>query len=415
MNILIVEDSATLRAAIKKLVQDLGHRAVLANSGEEALQCIGVVDFDLVIMDVEMPGLNGFETTTLMREALGHRWLPIIYASSHSSDEMVLAGIEAGGDGYLLKPIRPALLKATLLAMQRITEMQLQLTRLNSELSLLSEYDGLTQLFNRRAFGERGEQALIGSRRHTRGCALIMLDVDFFKQYNDCYGHSAGDHCLQQIADSIKAAIKRESDLVARYGGEEFVVLLPDTDRAGALLVAERIQQCIKAAAIPHRKSSVAPLITASLGVALSTASSTLEQLQQTADKNLYRAKEAGRNRVMIDGDSGHRTLLIAGGSDNQLTRLTHILQPLANIITTNNPQECLAMAKDIRPDLILLDRDCSQLQAEQTADLLRQHMRTAKIPLLFLGSEQGDGSTVDILLPPDPARLRSRVQQLID
>lgn len=411
MNILIVEDSATLRAAIKKLVVELGHQAVLANSGEEALQCVGVVDFDLVIMDVEMPGLNGFETATLMREALSPRWLPIIYATSHSGDDIILAGIEAGGDDFLLKPIRPTLLKAKLIAMQRITEMQLQLTRMNSELSLLSEYDGLTELLNRRAFSERANQAITGSRRQARGCALIMLDIDFFKQYNDCYGHSAGDNCLQQIASRLKSAIKRESDLLARYGGEEFVVLLPDTDRDGARLVANRIQQAIADSAISHRDSRVSSQVTASLGIALSSPNSTLDQLQRSADKNLYRAKAAGRNRVEIDEERGHRTLLIASGNDSELSYLTRALQPLANILTTDNHLECVAMAKDIRPDLILLDSDCAALAAEKTAVILRQHMRTAKTPLLFMGRTD----RADIALPLEAEQLREKVQEIID
>ena len=382
MNILIVEDSATLRAHMKKLVNELGHHPLFANSGVEALQTLGSTNFDLVIMDVEMPGLDGFETTGLMREALGDRWVPIIFSTSHDSDDRVLAGIEAGGDDFLVKPISRNLLKAKLTAMQRLTEMHQQLRRLNNELSTLSQYDGLTKILNRRAFMEKAEQALRDSQRFGKRYAMLMMDVDYFKQYNDHYGHVQGDECLYTIAQLLKSSLSRESDLVGRYGGEEFVVFLPDTDENGAQLVAERLLKAIDDRNIPHKRSTVADHVTLSIGIAAPSERSTLEALLTHADKHLYEAKGAGRHRVRGDNAS-HKTLLIVDDSEENLATLTRHLQPLGIIITAESSDECLELAKEIKPDLIVVGNISGQrTDLEQE---LANHVRTARIAVCYI------------------------------
>ena len=391
MNILIVEDSATLRLGMKKLIEEIGYSPIFAESGEEALQFVGVKTFDLVIMDVEMPGLNGFETTSLMREALGDRWVPIIFATSHTSDESVLQGIEAGGDDYLIKPISKQLLKAKIKAMHRIAEMQQQLHRLNSELAELSERDGLTQLLNRRTFTEKASQSLSEARRHAKSSALLMLDVDFFKYYNDSYGHVSGDDCLQRVAKCFQAVAQRGSDLVGRYGGEEFIILLPETDAEGAILVADRIQQALRDEAIEHRSSTVSEHVTLSIGIGIASPGNdnSLDTVILAADKNLYRAKEQGRNQVVASAPSNHKTILIADSDQQNLATLTTILQPLGNIITAENKLECVELAKDIKPDIILLDSDRELVAAEEVDTILKQHVRTARTPVLFFSRDQ--------------------------
>lgn len=391
MKILVVEDSATLRASMKRMVEELGHTPLFAQSGVEALQVIGSTDFDLVIMDVEMPGLDGFETTSLMREALGERWIPIIYSTSHDSDDKVMAGIEAGGDDYLVKPISKNLLNAKLTSMQRIAEMHQQMAKLNDELAALSQYDGLTRLLNRRAFVEKAEQCLNDVRRFSKNCAMLMMDVDFFKQYNDHYGHLQGDECLKRIAQVLQESVSRNSDLVGRYGGEEFVVLLPDTEFAGARLVAERIIAGIDACNIPHEHSTVASHVTLSIGIDLVGPGNrcSLDALFAAADKNLYLAKENGRHQVYTRSQS-HKTLLIADENEQTLTNLTTLLQPLGNIITTESGTECLDLAKEINPDVIIVGRGINtQLEsAKDLQQLLANHVRTARIPLYFIDNE---------------------------
>lgn len=394
MKILIVEDSATLRASTKRLVSDLGHTPLFAQSGEEALQMLGNTDFDLVIMDVEMPGLDGFETTSLMREALGDRWIPIIYSTGHDSDAKVLAGIEAGGDDYLIKPISKNLLKAKLTSMQRIAAMHQQLTKLNIELAELSQFDGLTLLLNRRAFVEKAEQCLHDVRRFTKPCAVLMMDVDFFKQYNDHYGHLSGDECLKAIAQALNHSINRGSDLVGRYGGEEFIILLPDTDIDGAIIVAERILKNIDELAIPHQLSTVADHVTMSIGVEAVSADNmcSLDVLLAGADKNLYLAKERGRHQVCSRNVS-HKTLLILDKSEEQLAALTTLLQPLGIIITTDTTDECLELAKDISPNIIIVGAtmEKANTHAGNFNEVLASHVRTSRIPLFYLENEELD------------------------
>lgn len=401
MKILIVEDSATLRASMKKLVEELGHTPLFARSGVEVLQVLGSTDFDIVIMDVEMPGLDGFETTSLMREALGDRWVPIIYATSHDSDDKVLAGIEAGGDDYLVKPISKNLLNAKLTSMQRITEMHKQMARLNSELAALSQYDGLTRLLNRRAFVEKAEQCLHDVRRFSKNCAMLMMDVDFFKQYNDHYGHVQGDECLKQVAQVLKESVSRNSDLVGRYGGEEFVVLLPDTEYAGAEMVAKRILDNLDACRIPHKLSTVAEHVTLSIGIDLVGPGNrcSLDALFAAADKQLYLAKQHGRHRIHGRSQS-HKTLLIADEQEAALSALTTLLQPLGNIITTDNGGECLDLAKEINPDVIVIGKQVAQF-TEDDKDLqehLASHVRTARIPLYII-DEDSTGHLVEQLI----------------
>lgn len=389
MKVLIVEDSATLRHAMKKLIKNIGHIPLFANSGEEALQMVGTIDFDLVIMDIEMPGLDGFETTSLMREALEGRWVPIIFVTGHTSDESVLAGIEAGGDDYLVKPISKGLLEAKIKAMHRIAKMQHQLTRLNEKLIALSQYDDLTQLLNRNAFSKRANQSLLESRRHTKSCALMMLDVDFFKQYNDCYGHISGDECLQRVAKAIKQGALRNSDIVGRYGGEEFIVMLPQTDQKGAILVAEKIISSVEALSIPHCASTVSDYVTVSIGLDMATAATqaSLDALVAAADKNLYLAKEQGRNRL-VTNHQDHKTILIISENDSVFEGLISTLQNMGNIITSSHNLECIELATEIIPDVILLDIESPCFKSKEALATLEGIAEAESIPLLIITSD---------------------------
>ena len=415
MKILIIEDDPQLQDEMAAMVTDIGHSPIPVSSGEEALQLIGVVHFDVVILDIEMPGLDGFETTSLMKEALGSRWVPIIFATTEQSDESVLAGIEAGGDDYLIKPFSPALLKAKLKAMQRIANMQEQLNNFVTELAMLSENDSLTQLLNRRAFSEKASQALLTAKRQRRPCALMMLDVDFFKLYNDSYGHSAGDDCLQLVANCLKKVAKRESDLVARFGGEEFIILLPETEQFAAELIAKHLIAEINTKRIPHHASSVADHVTISLGIAMSTAHNSLDELTIAADKNLYSAKENGRNRYVVNQGTSNKTILIADDNNGNLTLLTNILKPLGNIITVDNQEECVELAKEIKPDLVLLDSDGDEINGPESKHLIDQANNQMPLNYLYITTNKDyPGQNINIAKPVDIDTLRSTVSQFL-
>lgn len=196
---------------------------------------------------------------------------------------------------YIFRPLANTLL-----------EERAQLDRAIQELSFLSSVDGLTGIANRRHFDQFLSQLWSLAARNGEAIALIMCDIDFFKMYNDTYGHLQGDECLKKVADALKNSMKRQVDFVARYGGEEFVVVLPNTDLKGATKVAETIRANVDNLEIPHRLSSVKPNVTISLGVAISFADSAVlpETLIDAADNALYQAKQSGRNRYNLASNS---------------------------------------------------------------------------------------------------------------
>jgi diguanylate cyclase (GGDEF)-like protein len=379
MKILLVEDSATLRYAMRNYIIDAGHDPLIARSGEEALQLLENTPVDMIIMDVEMPGLNGFETTRLIREWLAGHWIPIIFVTGLNEDENYREGIEAGGDDYLIKPVSFMILKAKIRAMERIAEMRDQLSRLNSELEALSQLDSLTQIYNRRTFNELAQQQWALAKRHQQPVSALMIDVDHFKLFNDHYGHPAGDACLKKVTQAIKSCLHRTTDILGRYGGEEFVVLLPETDAKGAMCVAQSIGEAVNALQLRHHVSPTDSCVTASIGGAtcLRTTGHDLEELIKNADRALYKAKRAGRNRSWVDEVATHKTLLLADSNAELIRHFTSHLQAHFNLLTAETQTECLELAVDLHPDLILLGTNIAGTTAG--ADLCKILARTPK------------------------------------
>lgn len=313
MKILVIDDSKAIRMLIRECVTAMGHEVIDAATGMEALACIQDHDVDLALMDVEMPGIDGFETTTRIRELKKEDWFPIIFLSSKTDDDAFTRGILAGGDAYLNKPIQPLRLQLQITAMERIYTMrrelhrahqqllqaQQELLRANEELKKLSLYDQLTGLANRRHFDEALAREFNLARRNKNPLSLIICDIDFFKPYNDRYGHQKGDSCLSKVALLLAGAFNRPTDLVCRYGGEEFTIILPDTDLAGVKLLAEKLHNAVWEGDIAHEASTVAGRITLSLGTATYTGQyQSVDAMLKAADDALYRAKANGRNRV---------------------------------------------------------------------------------------------------------------------
>jgi len=299
MKVLIVDDSKVIRMLLVECITSLGHEIIQVDNGEKALDYLSKNEIDLVLMDVEMPGMNGFETTNAIRKIDENNWFPIIFLTTKQDDESFANGILAGGDAYLPKPINPLRLQLTITAMERIYEMRKKLKIAQKELEKLALYDQLTGLANRRNFDETLDRQFSLAKRNKRPLSLIICDIDFFKIYNDTYGHQKGDRCLARVAHVIGEVPVRPTDKACRYGGEEFTLVLPDTDLQGGLLVAEKLKQAIIDKKIKHEGSTVAPYVTLSLG--LSTYTGQVEQpekLLKEADDALYRAKENGRNRV---------------------------------------------------------------------------------------------------------------------
>lgn len=388
MKILLVEDSATLRFAMRGYIIEAGHEPLIARSGEEALQLLENTPVDMIIMDVEMPGLNGFETTRLIREWLAGHWIPIIFVTGLNEDENYREGIEAGGDDYLIKPVSLMIIKAKIRAMERIAEMRDQLNQLNAELEALSQLDSLTQIYNRRTFNEYAQQQWALAKRHQQPISALMIDVDHFKLYNDHYGHPAGDSCLKKITHAIKSCLQRSADILGRYGGEEFIVLLPETDAQGAMRVAQAISEALEHMQIRHDVSPSNAYVTASIGGAtcLRTTGHDLEELIKNADRALYKAKRAGRNRSWIDEVATHKTVLLADTDQELLRHFSAHLQPHFNLLTAESYKECLELAVDLHPDLILLGINIANTEAgAELCKILARTPKTAGITLALL------------------------------
>lgn len=387
MKILLVEDSATLRHAMCQYIREAGHEPVVAHSGEEALQLLEDTPVDMIIMDVEMPGLDGFETTRLIREWLGGHWIPIIFLTGKSEDDSYREGIEAGGDDYLIKPISPIIIKAKIRAMARIAQMRDQLKQLNAELAALSQMDSLTQALNRRTFNEQAEHEWLLAKRHQSPTSVLMIDVDHFKPYNDHYGHPAGDECLKKVTQAMKSCLNRPADLLGRYGGEEFIALLPNTDSAGAKRVGQCIIETVRALQLEHKFSVVAPVVTVSVGGATCnyTTGHTLEDVIKGADRALYKAKNRGRDCYQEEDLTSHKTLLISARSANQMRQTVELLQDECNIVTADTSDECLEIAENVRPDLIIVDADAVFHNDNYLCRQLAQRRATSTIPLLIL------------------------------
>jgi diguanylate cyclase (GGDEF)-like protein len=292
MKILIAEDQPPAALYLRRTLERMGHETTVAADGEQAWNVVCAGEASLLISDWMMPHLNGLELCRRIRAIGGNRYTYIILLTSRDRRDDRLTGLRAGADDFLTKPPDPDELAVRLEIAGRILEVHEQLARRNEQLSELATIDELTGTKNRRRFREDLELLFGHADRLASPLSLIMLDLDYFKQYNDSFGHPAGDEVLRCTGSILRAAV-RCHDVVARYGGEEFVVLLPATDTLKALDVAERLREAIECCPWPHRK------VTASLGVATAgSATRMAAALVEEADLALYKSKLAGRNQV---------------------------------------------------------------------------------------------------------------------
>lgn len=319
--ILIVDDKVENLIALENLLDSFEVDLVRAQSGEEALAQTLDHDFALVLLDVQMPGMNGYEVAELLRGNKKTRTIPIIFVTAASmADAQIFKGYESGAVDYLLKPLNSSIFKSKVgvfieLFQQKealrtkttefnqklveLEELQQQLEETNEQLLLLSTTDSLTGLLNRRSFEEHYADEWQRAIRAQSHLAIIMMDIDHFKLYNDHYGHYKGDDCLREVAESLKTLELRQLDRIARVGGEEFAIILPETDLEGAQLVSERIRNSIELLQIPHPNASTAvKIVTSSVGCSAVIPEKGLSprKLMEKADEALYKAKSNGRN-----------------------------------------------------------------------------------------------------------------------
>ena len=294
--ILVVDD---LPSNIEVLSHAIGdeHEILFATGGQEALNIATAEMPDLILLDVIMPGMDGYEVCARLKSDPRTREIPVIFVTAMDQDDDEARGLSIGAIDYLTKPIRPAIVRA------RVRN-HLQLKSYRDFLEYLSLTDGLTGVPNRRRFDVYLESEWRRARRNGAPISLVILDIDLFKAYNDGYGHPAGDECLRRVAGALVGCVRRPADLVARYGGEEFACLLPDTELDGAVSVAEQIRKNIDELNIPHAHSSVSGRITVSMGVAsrVPEGAETPADLVRRADECMYEAKRGGRNQVRVSG-----------------------------------------------------------------------------------------------------------------
>ncbi len=290
---LLVVDDQTLNIQVLYQAFSSEFQVFMATSGAKALAICEKNAIDLVLLDVMMPEMDGYEVCTRLKANPVTADIPVIFVTAHRDEVSEEHGLEVGAVDFISKPINVKIVRARVKA-------HIALKRQSDVLRSFAFMDGLTGVRNRRYFDEHFGIEVARAQRSKLPLSLILIDVDFFKRFNDCYGHQAGDDCLRRLGSLFQTSIKRPADFVARYGGEEFVCVLPETPFAKALDVAETIREAALACQIPHADSTVSEWVTLSLGVATMDPDAPLtgSQLLKLADRNLYQAKNLGRNRV---------------------------------------------------------------------------------------------------------------------
>ena len=302
--VLIVDDEP---ANVHVLAEALAgqYEVSFATDAARALQLAQAAPLDLILLDVVMPGMDGFELLRRLKAEPATQRVPVIFVTAMDEIDDEERGLMLGAVDYLTKPIRPAIVRARV-------RTHVELKRQRDLLERSAMIDGLTGIANRRRFDEDLERRWREAARNNSPLSLMLVDVDHFKQFNDNYGHGAGDDCLRRVAGAIEASFSRAGDLAARYGGEEFAVLWQGGEGAAQV---QRMLQAIRALGIPHKASSAGDVVSASAGAVqvVPQAGSGPRQAMEEADRLLYAAKQGGRNRcVHANLAAGERTVLRA-------------------------------------------------------------------------------------------------------
>lgn len=308
--ILVAEDDPVGRKFLEKILVKSGYTVVAVKDGLEALTMFNDGFFPIVLTDWMMPGMNGPELCRALRNTQLPGYVFIILLTARDSKDDIITGLEAGADDYLSKPFHHAELIARLNTGIRILELEKSLRYANEKIKRMSITDALTGSYNKRYLNEYLPVEISRSKRYDRAFSIIMCDIDHFKKVNDTHGHQAGDAVLKNFSHCMMQAVRNRIDWVVRYGGEEFILVLPETDKAGAYELAERIRR--KVARQETIVNDISIHITASFGISsfmplTGDAGITTDEMIRQADKLLYRSKQEGRNRVTMEPDGSAR------------------------------------------------------------------------------------------------------------
>jgi two-component system cell cycle response regulator len=296
--VLVADDSRVVRVMLRRQLEARGLRVEEAEDGHQAVRLCRMLRPDIVLLDVEMPGLDGYTVLRILREDAELSDIPVVFLTAHAETEDVVRGLQLGAHDYLRKPFEPSELIARVSAALRVKSLQDELRRRNAELETVTRTDALTGICNRRHLEERLQGVLAAARRHRQPAAVLMIDVDHFKRVNDTLGHAGGDAVLRQVAQRLHQRVRLE-DVVGRWGGEEFVVLSGATDATAAEALAGRLLAAVAGSPFAIEGADDVS-VTVSIGCAAGTDDA--EALLRRADAALYEAKSNGRNRVVVSG-----------------------------------------------------------------------------------------------------------------
>ncbi|MFT5277317.1 MAG: diguanylate cyclase (GGDEF)-like protein [Granulosicoccus sp.] len=292
---ILVVDEESINIQILNNALDDEYNILAATMGKQAIKVASQSLPDLILLDVMMPDINGHDVCQTLKSNDLTKHIPIIFVTAQSKPEDEIKGLELGAVDYFTKPFVLPLIKV------RVRN-QIDLIQKTAALERMAWIDGLTGISNRRLFDKRYFDACKYGIRNKRRISIILIDIDFFKQYNDHYGHANGDAVLKQVAQTLELGASRPLDLVARYGGEEFVILLTDASETEGAMVAEKVRAKVEALGIAHAESSIHKCLTISVGVTSSprgVADFDHKALMEKADRCLYEAKSLGRNTVV--------------------------------------------------------------------------------------------------------------------
>jgi diguanylate cyclase (GGDEF)-like protein len=291
--ILIVDDDPVTVRLLYELLQN-DNECFVASTGAQALELAGREKIDLMLLDIMLPDTDGYSVCRQLKKTPQTASIPVIFISAKVDTDDEVRGLEAGAVDYITKPISAPKIMARI-------RTHLELKRYRDLLEDLSNIDGLTGIANRRRFDTVLAHEWSRSMRSLSQLSLIIIDIDFFKEYNDFYGHPAGDACIKRIAHTLRRALPRKTDLIARFGGDEFACILPETNAEGALNVAGQLHKAVEQLQIRHVQSAtVEGTVSLSLGIATAEPApgSQVLTLIEAADACLYEAKNNGRNQT---------------------------------------------------------------------------------------------------------------------
>jgi two-component system, cell cycle response regulator len=431
--VLVVDDDDIAVAHMRELIGAAGYEVATAASGEAALVQLRREFAPIVILDRNMPGMDGLELCRAIRDGTHYPgYVYIVLCTAHDAEEEILGGLAAGADDYVSKRASGAQLVARLATARRILALEHSLKHAIEERRRMAMSDALTGAYNRRYFMSHLRRELKRTRRIGSELALLVLDIDHFKHINDRHGHAAGDGVLVEFARRIQQHLPRESDWSARLGGEEFAVVLPDTNLAGGGVVAERIRRAVAQSPIGTVAGGVEVTVSVGVsGIAVfdDRTEATVEHLLRRADDCLYFSKRHGRDRVTIDGEAAVtrkplKTVLYVDDDPDirEIVQMALGLSGEMNVFTSDGGERALLKMSVEHPDLVVLDVMMPGMDGPTLLKRMRLDPNLAQTPVIFMTAKASaeerarfrELSAIGVIAKPfDPMALADQVKAL--